>query len=360
MKNALLAAMAVVTVLVSAGCETHEAKYEQNVPPPRSKEVADAARAAEVSSKLVHTYLARVNTLPPEALAPLAQASALLFEATGAPGAKTAAQTFAATLLGATLSAGRGQGFFNSASPNRPSAETTLIAGNALVDVFRITRDRRYFAAVESTARGIMSPQLGWTRTQKGFAIRVPHANGLYSIPLTAEAALFLQRAATIGAAPGLRTSGSSAFRFVDGNQAAVGRWYLNAGANTPMTLATWARTLLALASTSNATHQGVVGGGEADIWAEAFSTEGAPRRAPVVETNGLGVASALRLFQRFDTPGRHADKAYAYVLGGLRADGTIAQAGRGDSTTQAYYALAFAERAFALRHPAEWDKRRT
>jgi hypothetical protein len=358
-KVALLAAM-LVTVSVSVGCDTHEVKYEQNVPPPRSKEIADADRAAEVSGKLVQTYLTRVNTLPPEALAPLAQASALLFEATGAPGTKVAAQSFAATLLGATLPAGEGQGFFDSANPTRPSAETTTIAGNALIDVFRVSRDRRYFSAVESAARGIMSPQLGWTRTKRGFAIRIPRANGLYSIPLTAEAALFLQRAATIGAAPGSRAPSISAFRFVDTNQAAVGRWYLNAGANTPMTLATWARTLLALASTSNATHQGIVGGGEAAIWAEAFSTDGAPRGTPLVETSGLGVASALRLFQRFDTPGRHADKAYAYVLGGLRPDGTIDQAGQRDSTTQAYYALAFAERAFALRHPREWDERRT
>jgi hypothetical protein len=355
-----LLATVLVTVSVSVGCDTHEAKYEQNVPPPRSKEIADAARAAEVSGKLVQTFLTRVNTLPPDALAPLAQASALLFEATGAPGAKAAAQRFAATLLGARLPAGRGQGFFNSANPSRPSAETTEIAGNALIDVFRITRDRRYFSAVESAARGIMSPQLGWRRTKKGFAIRIARGKGLYSIPLTVEAALFLQRAATIGAAPGSRVPSISAFRFVDANQAAVGRWYLDAGANTPMTLGTWSRTLLALASTSNAINQGIVGGGEAAIWAEAFSSSGAPRRTTVVEGSGLGVASALRLFQRFDSPGRHADKAYAYVLGGLRADDTIVQAGQRDSTTQAYYALAFAERAFALRHPREWDQRRT
>lgn len=359
MKVGLAAAM-IAVALVSVGCDTHEDKYEQDVPRPRSKEVADSARATEVSADLVRRYQARVDTLPPEALAPLAQASALLFETTGAPGMKTAARRFAVSLLAGRLPAGAGLGFFSSANPNRPDSETTAVAGNALIDVFRITRDRRYLSAVKSAVTGITSPQLGWTRTQRGFAIKASRPRRIYSITLTAEAALFLQRAAAIGAAAGASASAAGAFRFVDTNQAAVGRWYLNVGDNTPMTLSTWARTLLSLASTRKARYLGIVGGGEAGIWAEAFSTDGAPRRTPLVDTGGLGVASALRLFQRFATPGRHADTAYAHVLGRLRPDGTLNLAGKSDSTTQAYYALAFAERAYALRHPTEWDHRRT
>ena len=353
-----LATLAVV--LFSVGCDTHEDKYEQNIPPPRSKEVADSARATEVSADLVRKYQARIDTLPPDALAPLAQASGLLFETTGAPGMKTAVQRFAAALLDARLPAGTGLGFFSSANPNRPDPETTAIAGNALIDVFRITGDPRYLAAVGDAVAAITSPQLGWTRTQRGFAIKAPGPGHVYSVLLTAEAALFLQRATSVGTAAGSGASAASAFRFVDANQAAVGRWYLNVGAKAPMTLAPWARTLLSLASTRKVKHQGIVGGGEAAIWAEAFSNEGAPRRTPVVDTRDLGIASALRLFQRFPAPTRHADTAYAHVLGRLRSDGTIDLARQSDSATQAYYALAFAERAYALRHPRKWNARLT
>jgi hypothetical protein len=347
----------IAVALMSVGCDTHEDKYEQDLPPPRSREVADSARAVEVSANLVRTYQARVNTLPPDALAFLAQTSALLFETTGAPGMKTAAQGFATTLLTGRLPAGTGQGFFSSANPNRPDAETTVIAGNALIDVFRITRDHRHFSAVESAVDAITSTELGWTRTTRGFAIRTSGSRRAYSIALTAEAALFLQRAATIGAGAASGAPAASAFRFVNANQAAVGRWYLSVGARTPMSLATWARTLLSFAATRNATHQGIVGGGEPALWEEAFGDGGAPRETPIVDVGG--VATALRLFQRFAGASRHANTAYSYVLGHLRPDGTVELARQTDSATQAHYALALAERAYALRHPRGWDDRR-
>jgi hypothetical protein len=175
---------------------------------------------------------------------------------------------------------------------------------------------------------------------------------------LTADAALFLGRAATLGVPRRTTAASASAFRFVDANQAAVGRWYLNVGAKTPMSLATWARTLLALASTRAPENQGIVGGGTSGLWSAGFTSSGEPRRSPLVEADRLGVPLSLRLLQRFAGTNRDADLAYGYILGHLRPDATVDGARSSDSVAQAYYALAFAERAYALERPSGWDDR--
>jgi hypothetical protein len=269
---------------------------------------------------------------------------------------KAAAHEFADTLLEARVRVANGEAFIGSASRGRPDLEATTDAGNALLDVFRVTRGARYLAAAHDAASAVRS--LGWATTKEGFAVRIPGASRLYSVPLTAEVALLLKRAKGIGAAKGSAHEAESAFHFLAVHQAAVGRWYLNIDAKTPMTLETWARTLLALASTRNVTNQGIVGGGVAGLWAAAFTNSGSPRRGPLTDRRGIGVALSLRLFQRFAGGSRDADIAYGSILEHRRADGTVEEALPTDSIAQAYYALAFAERAIALRDPNQWYQR--
>jgi hypothetical protein len=307
---------------------------------------------------LIQRYKAKTISLPTESLAALAQAAALLFEANGAPGMKAAAHEFADTLLEARVPVADGQAFFSSSSRGQPDLGATTDTGNALIDVFRVTEDQRYLAAAQSAARAVTSQRMGWVATKKGFAVKTPGAHSLHNIPLTADVALFLKRAASAGGAPASADQAESAFHFIDLNQAAVGRWYLNVGANTPMTLRTWASTLLALASTRNPDRQGIVGGGAPELWSEAFRDSGSPRRTPLVDMRGLGVALSLGLFQRFAGTRRDADLAYRSILDDRRADGTFRVARPDDTIAQATYALAFADRALALRRPGEWYRR--
>jgi hypothetical protein len=348
----------IVVILFSAACTTHEKKFEENVAPPASTRAADSVRSEQAATDLIQLYQRKMISLPPEALAPLAQAAALLFETTGAPGMQDAARGFANTLLGARVKLGSSEAFYGSKSLGQPDVQTTMDAGNALIDVFRITRDQRYLSAARSAARAVTSRRLGWIRRKQDFAVRAANVRGLYSIVLTAEAGAFLGRAATIGATPGARDQAAGAFRFVDAHQAAVGRWYLNVGSKTPMTLVTWARTLLALASTRSPFHQGILGGGGPALWAAAFTSSGRPRRTSLVDTEGVGVALSLRLFQRFAGTSNDADLAYGKILADRRPDGTLRNAPPNESIPQAFYALACAERALALRRPDEWDRR--
>jgi hypothetical protein len=348
----------VACAILTAGCTTHEAKFERDVPLPPSKITSDSISSADAASRLIQRYQARVISLPTESLAPLAQAAALLFEATGAPGMKAAAGEFGDTLLEARVPVASGQAFFSSASRGRPDLETTADAGNALIDVFRVTDDERYLAAAQSAARAAASTRMGWIATRRGFAVRAPGQRRLYNVPLTADVALLLKRAATTDARRVLAKQADSAFHFLAVHQAAVGRWQLNVGAKTPLTLKTWARTLLALASTRSVENQGIVGGGAAGLWTAAFTPSGAPRGGSLSDQRGIGVALSLRLFQRFAGTSRDADLTYERILNARRPDGTVVGARRDDIVAQGSYTLAFAERALALRHPNQWYRR--
>jgi hypothetical protein len=319
---------------------------------------SDGTRAADGATRLIQLYQGNRLSLSTEALAALAQAAALMFDSSGAPGMKAAAHDFAEGLLDARVRVGPDQAFFGSTSRGHPDLEATTDAGNALIDVFRVTNDERYLLAAQSAARAVASQGMGWTRTGKGFAVRIQGTPRLYSIPSTAAAALFLKRAANAGAGRRSATEATSAFHFIDVHQAAVGRWYLNVGAKTPMTLRTWATTLLALASTRAVDHQGIVGGGVPGLWSAAFSPSGTPIHSPLLDKRGLGVALSLRLFQRFAGTASDAHLAYRSILDNRRPDGTIEEARPDDDIAQADYALAFAERALALRRPKQWNDR--
>jgi hypothetical protein len=356
MKPGLTAAV-LLTVLITGGCSTHETKYEEGLPPPPSRLTADRDRASRAAARLISNYQPRIAELSSEALAPLAQGAALLFGATGAPAMRTAARSFADTLLQAQISVNGGKAFFGSADPRRSDLQTTIAAGDALLDVFNVTGDSRYRSAVQDALKAMRSSELGWAKTKNGYAVKVPRRRQ-YNIPETAAAALLLRRSAKLNINPAVRAEGTSAFGFVDANQAAVGRWYLNVGGKVPMSLTTWASTLLSLASARDLKYQGIVGGGAPALWSAAFTDAGIPRQIPLVDNRGVGVALALRLFQRFAGTAPDAETAYASVLSHLRPDGSVEWASPGDNVAQAYYALAFAERAFALRHANQWDNR--
>jgi hypothetical protein len=356
MKLGLTAAL-LVTVFITGGCSTHEAKFEEGLPPPPSRLTADRDRASHAAARLISNQQSRIAELSPEALAPLAQSAALLFGATGAPAMRMAARSFADTLLQAQISVNGGKGFFSSADPRRPDLQTTIAAGDALLDVFNVTGDPRYASAAQDALQAVRSRELGWSRTKNGYAIKVP-GRSQYNIPETAAAALLLRRSAKLNIDPAAHAEGTSAFGFVETNQAAVGRWYLNVGAKVPMNLTTWASTLLSLASARDLKYQGIVGAGAPALWSAAFTDTGTPQQIPLVTNRGVGVALALRLFQRYAGTAPDAETAYATVLSHLSSDGSVEWASPGDYVAQAYYALAFAERAFALRRVNQWDNR--
>jgi hypothetical protein len=341
-------------ILVS-GCSTHERKFESDVPPPPVHADQNSSQAADAATILIQRYQPKAIALPTESLAALAQAAALLFEGNGAPGMRAAARRFADTLLQGRVATRSGQAFFGSTSRGNPDLQATTDAANALIEVFRATGDERYFHVAQSAARAVRS--MGWSATKTGFAVRMPGTKRLYSIPLTADVALLLKRMSSLGGSAGSAREAKGGFHFIAVHQAAVGRWYLNDGAKTPMTLDTWARTLLALASTRSIENQGIVGGGAAGLWTAAFTSAGVLRRSPLADKRGIGLAMSLRLFQRFAGTSRDADLAFGPVLDDRRSDGT-AKEGRGnDAVVQSYYALAFAERALALRRPTEWGR---
>jgi hypothetical protein len=346
----------VMIAVCSAGCSTHEPRFEEGLPSPPSRLETESGTAAGAAGELIRRYETKTIVLPVESLAALARASALMFDVTGAPGMQAVARSFTDTLLKARVPVGSGQAFFSSRSRGRPDLEATIDAGNALLDVFRLTRDTRYVTAARDAGQAVISKRLGFVSTSDGFAVAVQGAHpGLYSIPLTAGAALFLQRLAVTQTRPTALKYAQGAFEYVAKHQAAVGRWYLLVGAKTPMTLRSWAGTLLALASTSDARNQGIVGGGVAGLWSAAFTNSGSPRRGPLFDRRGLGLALSLRLFQRFASSSREADATYRSIFSDRRSDGTVEEAPSRDDVAQAYYALAFAERAFALRYPDRW-----
>jgi hypothetical protein len=342
-------------VILVSGCSTHERKFERDVPTPPSHAAQQSSQAADAATTLIQRYQPKTISLPTESLAALAQAAALLFEANGAPGMRGAARHFADTLLEARVATGSGQAFLGPASRRTPDLQATTDAGNALIEVFRATGDKRYLAAAKSAARAVRS--MGWSETRTGFAVRTPGAKRLHSIPLTADVALLLRRMNPLGGPAGSAREATSGFHFIAAHQAAVGRWYLNVGANTPMTLETWASTLLALASTRSVENQRIVGGGAPGLWTAAFTDAGILRPSPLADKRGIGLAMSLRLFQRFPGSSRDGDLAFGSVLDDRRSDGTVKEGPGDDAVVQSNYALAFAERALALRRPSEWGR---
>ncbi|MDP9225300.1 MAG: hypothetical protein M3P18_15945 [Actinomycetota bacterium] len=346
-----LCTVLLAATLAATGCATHEAKFERDVPPRPVDRVAQERTALRAAAHLIEHFRPEMNALPADALAPLTKSAALLFEVTGAPGMRRATRIFADTLLQTRASVGSGQAFYSSIRPGRPSEEATVDAGDALVDAFIATGNERYRAAVTDATRAVTSRSLGWTKVRNGFAVRVAsYGARYYSVSRTAAAAAFLFRAAAIDANPQVRPAAARALRLVSASQAAAGRWYETFGARSPMTLASWARTLLALGSSGRSPLRDIENAGALVLWTAAFRGDGTPLNTPLVDRRGFGLAIALSLLQEAGGTKSYADLAYRYALDHRRDDGTVETAAAGDDVVQAYFTLAFAQRAYRLR----------
>jgi hypothetical protein len=344
------------TVLFSAtlgvtGCTTHEARFESAVPPPPVDRLAQERTSSGAAAFLIDRFRSEINALPADALAPLTKSAALLFEVTGAPGMRRATRIFADQLLQARVPVENGNAFYSLVRPGKPSEETTVEAGDALIDAFLATGEEPYRAAVADASRAVISRPLGWTRLRTGFAVRTMSGARYYSVSQTASAAAFLFRAAEINADPEAQPAAVKAMRLVTASQVAAGRWYENfVGHRSPMTLASWASTLLAMGSTGPASDRNIENAGAPGLWTAAFSSGGTPLNTPLSDQRGLGLAIALRLFNHASGTQSYADLACRYVLDDRRPDGTVKAAAPHDAVVQAYYALAFAQRAQRLK----------
>lgn len=163
------------------------------------------------------------------------------------------------------------------------------------------------------------------------------------NIALTANAALLLERAASLGD-PKLLSSARSALNTIYTRQAAVGRWYANVGALIPMSMSEWAETLYALLADGSPTSLGIAGGGVPALYHSTFEEDGQLLHNTQTQSEPAGVALALRTLAAYPEV-TLANKPFAYVMRSRRPDGTISLAAPNDAVSQAYFALAIAQR---------------
>ena len=318
-------------VAFAIGCNTHEERFEKGAPPRQ----ADRATLRNISTALVTRPRAEIEGLAPEELAALVRAATAHFEASSAPGMRQLLRRYADALLGAQVTIPpEGIGFYGRGRPSAVSQVTTLRAGLALLDCYRVTREPRYRRAIRGVARGVTSPAFGWTQTRTGYVIR-SGGSRRPSVALSALAAAFLHRAARLGT--GTRLQADGALGAIESAQAAVGRWYAFIGSKTPMTLEQWATTLGALTEIDDDTARGILGAGVPALASAAFAANGALREGPYTE-NRVAVGSTMRVFANYpdERPGR---PALFKILESARRDGTVALAKAGDVYAQAMFA---------------------
>jgi hypothetical protein len=324
-----------------AGCSSHEEKFAQTTQQ-ESAAVVAARDASAAAGRLITKYRGRVTLLPIDVLAPLAQASAFEYEATGAPGVRQLATEYAdAMLLERPL-------FSTAAStPVRPIKSAAVV--DALIDVSQATGSSRYADAAAGAARVLASPRSGWTTIGGDTGIRGPRNS--INIAATAAVAAALDRAARDVEAP-VKSEARAGFKTVTGNQAALGRWWSYTKGEIATDLAAWATILDALAATPDEELQGIAGGGVPALANGVLDANGAVREKPAVLVSPLGLALSLELFQTFSSAKYASDAGPAnrafetLVDGGLRSDGTARFAPVDDDVTQATVAVALARRA--------------
>lgn len=332
------------TVLAAAlvGCTTHRPDLAETGPPRPIDRAEALASVNAATSQLLEAPRDSLNSLPAEALAPLTSAATESYAATGGVGARRLASRYGNQLMEAQTTRNGVTGFFGAGTDGRPGAEMTALAGEALMDLYRLTRERRYRRAAAEAVEAITSERLRWRRTDEGFGVSRPGRQAA-NVALTANAALVLRRADQLLDLP-VRAEWRGALRTVTEAQAAVGRWYSNVGGEAPMSLGSWARTLHMLLNVDTAEAAGIVGGGIDGMWQAAFTPSGAVRRDALTTEQPVDVAMALRVLAEYGDP-KYADLAFPRVLEQLGEDVRASDAGFSDPVAQAHLALAFAER---------------
>ncbi|MGH2899180.1 MAG: hypothetical protein ACRDMZ_10945, partial [Solirubrobacteraceae bacterium] len=283
----ILAAGVLLFTLLLAGCSSHEAKFDGTAPP--RLPALDSVRLT--TDRLIARPAPAIVSLPADALAALTQAAALHAETTGGAGLRTLTTRYADALLRARIHAGGDSGLPAGARADRIDPGTTLRAGLALAEAYRVTRTARYAAAVRGLARTVSTPPFGLLALRRGLVMRETQPGRRRSIALTALAAAFMTAADPFDGRR-LRTYASGALRTVADQQPAVGRWYAYVGTRQPMSLEQWGTTLAALARVPADEAQSIVATGVAAMNENAFLADGVVRAgALTVEPKGIAIA---------------------------------------------------------------------
>jgi hypothetical protein len=341
MKALLAAFMALAACAFLTACSTHRKDLESQAPP-QGLPAQSTVKSATVAISLLEDEASRMDLLSSDALAPLTEAATIIFERTGSTRAFSLIGQFANGLLAARATRAGVSGFLG-ASRRSVQAQITAVSGLALAAAYGVTRDLRYRDAALAAARDVTTPALSWVSSSGGEGVREAPGYRSPNIAATANAALLLKRAGALGD-PGLFAKSKDALRTIYSSQAAVGRWYANVGGHHPMSLDEWGTTLFDLSADGSKESLGVLGGGVPALYANSFGAGGQVLYNSLTIGRPTGVALALRVLAAYEDTGL-ANVAFGKLIELRRRDGTISLAGSDDSVSQAYFALAFAQR---------------
>jgi hypothetical protein len=336
----LLAAVAL------GGCSSHEFRYEGGVPPEplTSKQRVDTAHT--IVTTLLRRFAPPGRSVPPAAAAPLAEAALLDAQATRSEASSRTYRRLALSLLRNRIPVGIGLAYPGS-DGHSPDPLVTIEATRTLLYFDKVKGDERWRQAAARAVQAIVTPRMGWTRLHDGYAVRQPGARRRYNIALTAEAGLVLTKMAAAGGGPVAQHFADSALATVRRAQIKPGVWHKSLGGNGRMPVAERSLTLYALYGIPSKADQNLALSALPDLFDEAFEPWGEPRRnSPLVGKRGIGAVLALRAL--YVDPGRSpSEHVTRWFVTHRRPDGTFEDAPADDVTTQAYFALAFATRAY-------------
>jgi hypothetical protein len=338
-----VAALAMAVVL--GGCSTHEFRYEGGVPPEPLTPEQRVDTAHEIVTTLLDKFAPPGRRVPPTSAAVFAEAAFLDAQATDSSRSRSTFKRLAQSLLRGRIPVGIGLAY-PGPDGRTPDALATIEVARTLLYFDLVDKDRHWRPAAARAVQAIVSPRLGWTKLRNGYAVREAGARRRYDIALTAEAGLVLSRIAVVGGGPLAQRYGASAIGMVRRAQISPGNWHKSLGGDGPMPVAERALTLYALHAVPSSPDQQLVLTTLPDLFAEAFEPWGQPRNSPLVGKRGIGAVLALRLL--YLDPGRGpSEHVTRWFVTHRRADGTFKDAAADDATTQAYFALAFATRAY-------------
>jgi hypothetical protein len=341
MRVAAAVLCALVVCVALSACSTHRADLESQVPP-QGLPARSTGEITDMAMSLLESERGHLDVLSAEALAPLTSAAAIVYRRTGSSRAFSLDRQFANGLLESRVKRSGVSGFLSTSTGSAAEAQITAISGLALVDAYRATGENRYKNAALGAANDVTNPALGWISSSGDVGIRNGGANSGLSVAMTANAALLLERAGQLGN-PGMLAKSRAAFHTVYASQAAVGRWYANVGGRSPMNLSEWASTLYDLLADGSKESLGIAGGGVPALDDAAFGRNGQLLRNDLTNGEPVGVAMSLRMLAASPEVSQ-TDEALGRLADLRRHDGTVSLARADDVTTQAYFALAFAQ----------------